>query len=54
MVELDLTGDWERRGPRALDNLRTATGEESLEILLSLFSDLDQGRRGSEAFVKLR
>ncbi|GJZ75767.1 ATPase subunit 1, mitochondrial, partial [Tanacetum coccineum] len=54
MAELDPTGDWERRGARALDNPRTATGEESLERLLSLFSDLDQGGRGSEAFVKLR
>nr|GEZ59071.1 hypothetical protein [Tanacetum cinerariifolium] len=54
MSELDPTGDWERRGARALDNPRTATGEESLERLLSLFSDLDQGGRGSEAFVKLR
>ncbi|GJV91457.1 hypothetical protein Tco_1539270 [Tanacetum coccineum] len=54
MAELDPTGDWERRGARALDNPRTATGEESLERRLSLFSDLDQGGRGSEAFVKLR
>lgn len=54
MAELDPTGDWERRGARALDNPRTATGEESLERLLSLFSDLDQRGRGSEAFIKLR
>nr|GEZ59188.1 hypothetical protein [Tanacetum cinerariifolium] len=36
--QLDPMGDWERRGARALDNPRTATGEESLEWLLSLFS----------------
>nr|GEV66759.1 ATP synthase F1 subunit 1, mitochondrial [Tanacetum cinerariifolium] len=54
MAKLDLMGDWERRGARALNNLRTATGEESLERLLSLSSDLDQDGRGSEAFVKLR
>nr|GEW58883.1 ribonuclease H-like domain-containing protein [Tanacetum cinerariifolium] len=46
--------DWERRGARALNNPRTATGEEFLERLLSLFSDLDQDGRGSKAFVKLR
>nr|GEY40168.1 hypothetical protein [Tanacetum cinerariifolium] len=51
---LDQTGDWERWRARALDNLRTATREESLERPLSLFSNLDQGGRESKAFVKLK
>ncbi|GJR39281.1 ATPase subunit 1 [Tanacetum coccineum] len=52
--ELDPMGDWEQQEARPLDNPRTATGEESLDRLLSLFPYLDQGGRGFEAFVKLR
>lgn len=36
MAGLDPTGDWMGRGARALENSRTATGEESLEILYAL------------------
>nr|GEV16817.1 ribonuclease H-like domain-containing protein [Tanacetum cinerariifolium] len=48
--DIIITGTW---GAPDLDNPRTAIGEESLESLLSFFSNLDQGGRGgSKAFVK--
>ena len=54
MAELDPTGDWERRGARALDNPRSVTGESSLERLHSLLGDLEQNGRGSETFRFLK
>lgn len=54
MAGLDPTGDWLGRGARALDNPRTATGEESLERLRAFLDDLNQGGKGSETFVKLK
>lgn len=51
MAGLDPTGDWMGRGARALDNPRTATGEEKLYEKLE-----DLSRRGvrSETFWKLK
>ncbi|KAH0663765.1 hypothetical protein KY290_011752 [Solanum tuberosum] len=43
MAPLDPEGDWEQRGARALDNPRTATGEELLERLYTLLEDLNRG-----------
>lgn len=42
MTGLDPTGDWIGRGARALDNPRTATGEESLD---KLYYFLDEKRQ---------
>ncbi|PWA56944.1 hypothetical protein CTI12_AA406380 [Artemisia annua] len=42
MAKLDPTGDWERRGARALDNPGSVIGESSLERLHSLLGDLEQ------------
>lgn len=47
MAGLDPRGDWMGRGARALENSRTATGEESLSNLHALLSDLQ--RRGVES-----
>lgn len=54
MAGLDPTGDWLGRGARALENPRTATGEESLERLSAFLDDLNQGGKGSGTFVKLK
>lgn len=54
MTPLDPEGDWLGRGARALDNPRTATGEESLERLYRLLEDLNQGGVESDAFRSLR
>ena len=54
MTGLDPTGDWLGRGARALDNPRTATGEESLERLRSFLDDLNQGGKRSETFLQLK
>lgn len=54
MTGLDPTGDWLGRGARALDNPRTATGEESLERLHSFLDDLNQGGKRSETFLQLK
>ena len=43
MAGLHPSGDWMGRGARALDNLRTATGEESLSKLLRMREDLQTG-----------
>ncbi|KAK9154488.1 hypothetical protein Sjap_001968 [Stephania japonica] len=43
MALLDPQGDWELRGARALDNLRTATGGVSLERLHTLLEDHSGG-----------
>lgn len=57
MDGLDPRGDWPGRGARALDNPRTATGEESLETLYKL-RDALSGAEGEERFwdtaLKLR
>jgi len=54
MAGLDPTGDWLGRGARALDNPRTATGEESFERLRAFLDDLNLSGKGSETFVKLK
>lgn len=54
MAVLDPTGDWLGRGARALDNLRTATGEESLERLYSFLEDLNRAGVQSPTFASLR
>lgn len=54
MTPLDPEGDWMGRGARALDNPRTATGEESLERLYHLLDDLKQGGVESQAFSHLK
>lgn len=54
MAGLDPTGNWMGRGARALDNPRTATGEESLERLRAFLDDLNQGGEGSETFSQLK
>lgn len=43
MAPLDPEGDWERQGARALDNLRRATGEESLDKLVKTLERLKDG-----------
>lgn len=43
MAGLHPSGDWMVRGARALDNPRTATGEESLSKLLRMREDLQTG-----------
>ncbi|KAK6791544.1 hypothetical protein RDI58_010625 [Solanum bulbocastanum] len=45
MAPLDPEGDWEQRGARALDNPRTATGEELLGRLYTLLEDLNWEKR---------
>lgn len=54
MAGLDPTGDWLGRGARALDNSRTATGEESLDRLYALLEDLKRGGVQSSTYFKLR
>lgn len=54
MAGLDPEGDWLGRGARALENPRTTTGEESLEKLYSLRSDLETNGDNSDAFLKLK
>lgn len=54
MAVLDPTGDWLGRGARALDNLRTATGEESLVKLYSLLEDLNRDGVQSPTFSSLK
>ena len=54
MAVLDPTGDWLGRGARALDNPRTATGEESLEKLYAQLEDIKRGRVQSQTFSSLK
>jgi hypothetical protein len=54
MSGLDPEGDWLGRGARALENPRTATGEESLEKLHTILSDLESKGVKSEAFSQLK
>ena len=53
MEGLDPTGDWMRRGARALDSPNSATGESSLERLYSLSDDLSRNGKRSKAFFSL-
>jgi hypothetical protein len=53
MTVLDPTGDWMRRGARALDNRHTSTGESSLERLLSLLDEINRDGVDSSAFRSL-
>lgn len=54
MSVLNPEGDWFGQGARALENSRTRTGEESLEKLHTLLSDLKAGGVNSEAFSQLK
>lgn len=54
MTPLHPEGDWLRRGARALDNPRTATGEESLDKLYKLLSDLNENGVESQSFQALK
>ena len=53
MAGLNPSGDWMGRGARALDNPRTATGEESLERLYQLLFDLQTAGLQSATFRQL-
>ncbi|KAG4918003.1 hypothetical protein JHK82_057419 (mitochondrion) [Glycine max] len=53
MAGLHPSGDWMGRGARALDNLRTATGEESLSKLLRMREDLQTAGLQSATFRQL-
>ena len=53
MQALDPEGPWLERGARALDNPRTATGEETVARLHEIFDQLQEGRE-SEAFKRLK
>lgn len=54
MAGLDPTGDWMGRGALAIDNPRTATGEESLEKLCYLLDELKEGGVESQTFSHLK
>ena len=54
MAGLDPTGDWMGRGARALDNSRTATGEESLDRLYTFLENLKKEGVQSETFENLK
>lgn len=54
MAFLHPEGDWENRGARALENSRTATGEESLKNLYKFRDDLTRGGIRSQSFWDLR
>ncbi|KAK7809270.1 succinate dehydrogenase subunit 3 (mitochondrion) [Quercus suber] len=54
MAQWDQTGDWMGRGARALDNPRTASGEESLEKLSDIWTDLQETGPLSDVFSKLQ
>ncbi|CAK8576168.1 unnamed protein product [Lathyrus sativus] len=53
MAGLHPGGDWMGRGARALDNLRTAIGEESLSKLLRMREDLQTAGLQSATFRQL-
>ena len=54
MAGLDPTGDWMGQGARALENPRSATGEQLLEKLFRLRDELHEGGVQSDAFHRLR
>lgn len=53
MEVLDPTGDWMRRGARALDSPNSATGESSLKRLYGFLEDLRENGKTSSAFFSL-
>ncbi|KAK1405982.1 hypothetical protein QVD17_42305 [Tagetes erecta] len=53
MEVLDPTGDWMRRGARALDSPNSATGESSLKRLYGFLEDLDRNGKTSRSFFSL-
>lgn len=54
MEKWDPTGDWMGRGARALDNPRTASGEESLKRLFDIWEDLRETGPLSDVFSALQ
>nr|BAA11125.1 hypothetical protein [Beta vulgaris subsp. vulgaris] len=54
MAPWDQGGDWMGTGARALDNPRSATGEDSLENLYKILEDLKETGPLSESFSKLQ
>lgn len=54
MAGLDPNGDWMGRGARALDNSRTATGDEPLERLYGFLEDLQRGGVQSHTYRTLK
>lgn len=54
MAGLDPQGDWMGRGALALENPRTATGEESLGKLYSLLGDLQRDGVQSATYSQLK
>jgi hypothetical protein len=54
MAAFDQGGDWLGSGARALDNPRTATGEESLEKLFQIRDDLNETGPLSDSFSQLQ
>lgn len=54
MAEWDPTGDWMGRGARALDNPRTASGEESLERLYYIWNIIKKNGPFSDEFLLLQ
>ncbi len=54
MAQWDPTGDWMGRGARALDNPRTASGEESLKRLAKMAKELEDTGPLSDVFWELK
>ena len=54
MSGLHPEGDWLGRGARALDNPRSSTGEQSLERLNIVLSDLKSGGVNSDSFQEFK
>ena len=54
MADLDPQGDWMGRGARALENPRTATGDESFERLSKILEGLVQDGVNSPVFSQLK
>ena len=54
MAQWDPTGDWMGRGARALDNPRTASGEESFDRLSNIWKDLQETGPLSDVFTTLQ
>jgi hypothetical protein len=54
MAVLDPMGDWMGRGARALENPRTATGDESLSKLYSILENLESAGMESPVFKELQ
>ncbi|CAH9113040.1 unnamed protein product [Cuscuta epithymum] len=54
MALYDPTGDWMGQGARALDNPKTASGEESLKRLYEILDDLKETGPLSDEFSRLQ